>query len=454
MRLNMRFVTAVRTLAMLVLVGTLVRAQAQEVEASGPARIGFPWDWSHQHVVYTNTSDLQAWEKFGQDPRFFHQWLRRNLPLFRENIIGSMGPVSSAGSIQDDGREYLHRSHPRRMKRDWNTSLGNNGFVNANTFPAKYTFNVNATPSCTMDYVVFPTGANGSSSQASVVAFNQLYSTQGSTGGFCNKNGPSVDWAYLNAPCPATSSSDPVKSSPVLSVDGTRVAWVTATGKVQVLTIGTGGNNGAALTQGQGSPPLPVCIGGLTNNAALGSVTLSGSPTVSNSSVYVDYGNDVGYVGDDSGRLHKLTPFFNGSPTEVTTGGWPVTISATATKILTAPVLDLTSNNIFIGDNEGTAGKLFYIRLAVGSLGTCNPGSNGGNPPCLGNSTLTVSSQQGLSDAPVVDSANKWVYTQTSNADGTSAKIFQADPTLTTVSTASVGDAGTKDLHAGDFDNT
>jgi hypothetical protein len=340
------------------------------------------------------------------------------------------------------------------MKRDWNTGLGNSGFLIANTFPAKWTFDVNSSPSCTLDYVVFPTGANGSSSLSSIVAFNQLYSTQGGTGGLCNQDGPSVAWAYINAACISTSSSDPIKSSPVLSLDGTKVAWVTTTGKVQVLTIGTTGSNGAAPTQGASSPPVPVCIGSPTNNAVLGSVTLSGSSAVSNSAVYVDYTGDVGYVGDDSGKLHKLTPFFNGSLAEVTTGGWPVTVSSTTTKILTAPVLDSVSGNIFIGDAEGTAGKLFYIRLVAGSLGTCNAGSNGGNPPCLGNTTLTVSSKQGLTDPPVVDSTNQWVYTQTSNADGTNARIVQANTILTTISTANVGTAGSNDLHAGDFDIT
>lgn len=442
----------IRMLLMLVLFGALLCVHGQQLEVPMPVRAGFPWDWSDQHVVFTNTSDLQALQNIGQDPRLFHRWLRRNLPVFEQNLTGNPGVHSFAMSGEDADETLAARR--KRMKRDWNTGLGNNGFVLANTFPAKWTFNVNGAPSCTLDYVVFPTGANGSSSQASILAFNQLYSTQGSTGGLCAQNGPSVDWAYVNAGCPTTSSSDPIKSSPVLSLDGTKVAWVTTTGKVQVLTIGTTGSNGVAQTQGQGSPPVPVCIGSPTNNAALGSVTLSGAPTVSNSAVYVDYVNDVGYVGDDSGKLHKVTPFFTGSLAEVTTGGWPVTVSSTTTKIMTAPVLDSTSDNIFIGDNEGTAGNLFYVRLATGSLGTCNPGSNGGNPPCLGNTTLAVSSQQGLTDAPVVDSVNEWVYTQTSNANGSNAKIFQADPTLTTISTANVGGTSGKDLHSGDFDNT
>jgi len=170
--------------------------------------------------------------------------------------------------------------------------------------------------------------------------------------------------------------------------------------------------------------------------------------------VFVDYGNDIGYVGDDSGKLHKLTPFFNGTLAEVTTGGWPVTIASTTTKILTGPVFDSVSNNIFVGDNEGTAGNLFYVRIAAGSSGTCNAGSNGGVPPCVGNTVLAASTKIGLTDPPIVDSSNSWVYTQTSNANGTNAKIYQASTTLGSVSISNVGGISGADLHSGAFDNT
>jgi hypothetical protein len=234
---------------------------------------------------------------------------------------------------------------------------------------------------------------------------------------------------------------------------GTKVAWVTSTGKVQVLTIGTTGSNGAAVTLGATNPPAAVCVGGATNNAALSSVTLNGAPTVSNSAVFVDYANDIGYVGDDSGKLHKLTPFFNGTLAEVTTGGWPVTVASTATKILTGAVYDSVSNNIFVGDNESTAGNIFYVRLAASSSGTCNAGSNGGNPPCVGNTVLAVSSKMGVTDPPIVDSSNSWVYTQTANADGTNAKIYQANTTLGSVTSSNVGGFNAADLHSGTFDN-
>src|SRR5258708_27641691 len=162
----------------------------------------------------------------------------------------------------------------------------------------------------------------------------------------------------------------------------------------------------------------------------------------------------MGYVGADSGKLQMLTPFFNGTLAEGTTGGWPVTVASSTHKILTGSVYDSVSNNIFVGDNESTAGNLFYVRAATGSSGTCNAGSNGGNPPCLGNTVLAVSTKMGITDPPIVDSSNSWVYTQTANADGTNAKIYQANTTLGSLTSSNVGGIGTADLHSGAFDNT
>ena len=537
-------------------------AQCQTTPSNPPVslkEIGFPWDWSHEHVIFTGTTEPRILDKTQQDPRLLHRWLRQNLPALqakagsgrfgafpgwqsrdakdsqngamkRTGFLGRLAAALNTGlattvhAAPSDqaprpetlpltaavvwslemgavilglslGTAFLRRRHwlptlmvgvaiglfllldscagagtatsgptgatskTQALKADWNTTVGTTTLgatqsgAPQNSFPAKYTFNVTATPSCTSDYVVFPTGANGSSSQPSVLGINELYATQGSSGGQCAQNGPSVAWAYINAACSATTSSDPIWSSPTLSLDGTKVAWVTRTGKVQVLTIGTTGSNGAAATNGATNPPAAVCIGGATNNAALRSVTLNGAPAVSNSSVFVDYTNDIGYVGDDNGKLHKITPFFSGTPAEVTTGGWPVTVSSASTAILTPPVWDSVSGDIYIGDNENSAGNLFYVRTSVSSSGSCSSGS----PPCLGSTTVSISNQQGLADAPVVDSTNGWIYEQTANADGTNAKIYQASATLTTVSSANVGgpsSLGGGDLHSGSPDNT
>src|SRR5208282_4626200 len=56
----------------------------------------------------------------------------------------------------------------RKMDRDWAVSLGAGG-VAPGMSPAKYTFNVNAAPSCSSDFVVFPVNASTGNTRATVV---------------------------------------------------------------------------------------------------------------------------------------------------------------------------------------------------------------------------------------------------------------------------------------------
>jgi hypothetical protein len=454
----------------------LPSGRVRQTLASEPERIGFPWDWSHEHVVFSNTNDLDVAAIVRKDPRAFHQWLKRNRAFLQQ----AADRISTSASFDDSVRfGNLNRSDARRdgpspdpwplhwrrtepFERDWGVSLGMTHFnnVNANNaaplYPAKYTFNIDASPSCTSDYVVFPTGANSKTSnnamtpngQAAIVGFTNLYSTQGSAGGFCNHNGPTVAWAYVNAACATmgqTMSSDAIQSSPVISLDGTKVAWVTSTGKVQILTIGSGG----------GSALAPLCIGsGGDAAASLKSVTLGNmkhNPTsgVSFSQIFVDYNSDSAYVGDDDGFLHKITPFFTatGTLTEVTTaiwqathnysvgtlivdsngfieectsitltgtsgvaqphwsttvgattadllvtwtnegsgGGWPLYVTGTAAhqdnNKLSSPVYDSVSKNIFVGDQNGS---LYYV-LDPGTSTAVGSCANGATLyPCLG----------------------------------------------------------------------
>ena len=62
-------------------------------------------------------------------------------------------------------------------------------------YPAKFTFNVNATPDCTNDFVVYGLNVAGTTGgQANLIALNNLYSGTGPTG-FCG-SAPTVYWAY------------------------------------------------------------------------------------------------------------------------------------------------------------------------------------------------------------------------------------------------------------------
>lgn len=400
------------------------------VAQSGPGRLGLPQDWSHRHVVFSNTQDIPLLLKIRQDPRVLHQWLRHNA------LVSSHGNVTP---IQEPSDEFQTRElipvdgqvAPEKGV-DWSVSLGGvNSVLPRNQYPAKYSFDLNAPPDCLNDYVVFPTNRIGAANQATIVAFNNLYSTQNGAlpPGTCGTGGPSVKWSY--------NTGGLIRSSPVLSLNGTKVAWVARiNGIVHVLTVGTTGSNGTSVT----APVFP----GTGNNAVDTTVTLNGGPRVTQSSLFVDYSSDVGYVGDDSGVLHKITGVFNGTPAEVTTGGWPVPVSAAA--VLNNPVFDSTSKNIFVTDSTG---HLSYVREVGSTSGTCASGST----PCLGFPALTISSVSAVRDSPVVDFVTERVFTETA-ASGTNAQIVQTDTALGNVVRVNVGQQdAARPLHNGAFDN-
>jgi hypothetical protein len=402
--------------------------------ASDSQRVGYPWDWSHEHLVFSQTSDPRVSKIIEQDARLGHQRLKR-LPQSQQGITNARGPGSlsalleilKARGVTSSGRNRSGKlegqatapsllrafqlgivilvasaiivlSRPRRWRPvlltslvsicflaitscsqlpgsssiaqdpgsqnplgqdpsaqgpspqespaipgDWSAALGVTNFAAINSataapiYPAKYTFDPNAAPSCTTDYVVFATGAAGTntglSRVPSIAAFNELYTSQagGTPAGFCGTTGPSVAWAYLNVTCATSTSAstDPISSSPVLSLDGKKVAWVTSTGKVQILTIGTVGTNGSSATNPVCIQNAPSGVATSPNNAVLNSVTLANAAHnpvsgVSLSSVFVDYNSDSAYVGDNDGYLHKITPFFTagGALQEVTTPSW------------------------------------------------------------------------------------------------------------------------------------
>jgi hypothetical protein len=298
-------------------------------------------------------------------------------------------------------------------------------------YPAKYSFDPTAPADCANDFVAFPTSLAGSLTQATLVAYNQLYSTQGGAGGLCGNSGPAVKWSY--------NTGGPIQSSPVLSLDGKKIAWVESTtgGIVHVLRIGTTGANGTSAT----APATP----GVGNDASEVTLTLRGATPLGASSLFADYTNDVGYTGDNRGFLHKISGLFNGIPTEVVTGGWPIRVFPNAH--LRSPVIDLATNNIFLTDSLG---HLSYVREVGSTSGACASGA----PPCLGSTVIILPSGAAFADPPILDISTGRVFTETANADGANAQIIQADTALGSVVRVNAGatDAA-HPLHNGDFDN-
>ena len=76
------FVRIIRVGA-LVLLASVCYGQESGLASTGAGEIGFPWDWSHEHVIFGQTSDPQVLRVMDRDPRFIHQQLRRGTLSFQ-----------------------------------------------------------------------------------------------------------------------------------------------------------------------------------------------------------------------------------------------------------------------------------------------------------------------------------------------------------------------------------
>jgi hypothetical protein len=315
-------------------------------------------DWSARHVVFTGLTEESATALAEKEPRAWHSWMNHG---GRRLNVGRPDPVSG----------WFRRRHGRQkqMERDWQMPVGVE--VGRNVFPAKFGFDVNATPDCTSDFVVFPTensgvpGASGTGTDASLVAFNNLYTGPGPSGICPTPGAPAAQPSVLFAYNTTTSTSGPAFAhlSPALSLDGKKIAFIESNdgflnnyAAFHVLTWkageGTAWNSAAAPGD---------CSAG---NSCMTTLVLSSTHSDSRSSPFVDYANDTAYVGDDGGQLHKITTVFGGTPTEVIGGGWPVQLNAAPGMVL-SPVYDSVSGRIFVTENDG---DLYVVNAATGAI--------------------------------------------------------------------------------------
>jgi hypothetical protein len=293
------------------------------------------------------------------------------------------------------------------------------------TAPAKYTFDVTAAPDCTNDFVVMGLPATpASGGQANIVGFNNLYSYQGTTtpAPLCPTNGPTVKFAYA-------SGTGQVPASVVLSQYGTQIAYIenlpNGSSYFHSLTLGTTSNEGTGVTAavvpgtgGSNAVDQSVLLspdGGTTNQSSTNTIFVLYTPADAND---VAYATTYSTAGTGSGYLYKISNVFNGSaPTIV----WSVPINA----IPSTPVYDLTSNNVFFTDSNGS---IDYV-------------NDTGSTPSVVYGTVLASGT--TAENPVVlDGTHQLIYAAF-NSNGTNSLIVQAPTSLASTVSAPVGPAST-----------
>ena len=297
----------------------------------------------------------------------------------------------------------------------------------------------------------------GGADNSSIIAYDNLYSS-------CSGSNPLIYWQYN------TITGNTIPTSVVLSGDGKQAAFVQNTsGGVASLVLLKWAKNGTPTTLA--STPVGSyrnCVGPCMTVMTF-ALDAGNAPADTNSAPYYDFANDIMYVGDDLGYLHKFTGVFNGANPAEVGAPWPVFMSAATTANagkLTGPVYDPTSQLIFVAEgNNGINSGRFH---SVNTSGTTVTHS----APVTGGTRLAAGS--GFVDAPFVDSsaAREYVFAGNDNffsGNGSGASslcgtnvqcvaVWQFPNAVTSTPTEAVVGSTTSALndviYDGTFDNT
>lgn len=402
-------------------------------QAAGPVEQGYPTDWSHHHVVFSQPKNSRTAARVASNPRYWQQFARRNVPRV----------LSEDGYAPLQVHSMRHRKSgggtATKISRDWSVNMGSGASMGADNYAAKYTFST-TTATCgsgaSPDFVVFNTGLSGSSTQASIVAYDNLYSG-------CSGTVPQTYWAY--------NTHGTILTSVTFSQDGTQVAFAQS----------SGGQGEVVLLKWKastGSISAPVTLTAVTPSAyractapCMTTIALRTGANIAvddtTSSVFPDYQGDTLYVGGALGWLHKITGVFVGSnPQEVHSGGFPLQVNPGNTTTLYSPVFDGTS--VFVGDQGG-----FFYRVNATSGAVVQ--------------SAQLDHGTGVVSGPYLDGTAGLVYVFASS-DGTTGCAgnpcsavyvlstgFAANATGTKVILGSAGTALTPNVvYSGDFDST
>jgi hypothetical protein len=405
--------------------------------------LGYSQDWSSGHWLIPGARAEDGLAARYPDPRYLYNRAMRQAAIEKAPIV---------------------EVPPRRTKVDWAVSL-ENGYVPQNQYPAKYQFGIDA-ESCDSDYVVFGLTVTGSVAQANLVGINNLYTSAIPA---CNGGSPWVAFAYNTV----TQAGGQIATSPVLSEDGTMVAFVESTSTASYFHVLVLPNPIPVPPAQSGTvlmPQSPTPCTTPTTPGCMTTVTIESTATNSNSPPWVDYGSDTAYVGADNGVLYKITPVFGGGAPALVSdpANWPVTLSAATetNTILTGPVVDDDSGRVFVGDGSGylyavnltSPGKTYAAEQTIGWPYDHSTDGSGGPGT-------------GVVDSPIVlnDPANPTVdqvfaVTGCSWVDGIGGAVTQlpanfstgAPTSLNTVdlgSATGIGNCTGRNVHAGAFDN-
>ena len=182
---------------------------------------GVPQDWSHRHMIVRNVETMK--EASGKGAVAFQRWKERlNNPRFTMAVAKKTFDAQPTANKALSGNQMAFASRldrkPKKssLTRDWSMPLGYGSNVASGAgvgtgvgrlarFPAKYTFDINATPSCTNDFIVYTTNTPGATSGTSALqtgAFADPFDFTNTTWGYVTGGSAQLTITNPNLPSP------------------------------------------------------------------------------------------------------------------------------------------------------------------------------------------------------------------------------------------------------------
>jgi len=119
-----------------------------------------PQDWSFRHLLHSGPIAGAPVNGQFRDPRTIYNHLQRQRA--QQGLNAQRGKLKTSLSSN--------------LNRDWSFTLGSSAGMAEGMSPAKYSFDINATPDCANDFVIYTVAAASSGSVPNIVGFTNLYS--------------------------------------------------------------------------------------------------------------------------------------------------------------------------------------------------------------------------------------------------------------------------------------
>ena len=247
------------------------------------------------------------------------------------------------------------------------------GAVGAGAYPAKYSFSATAAPACAdaaqPDFVVYGTAVAGSATQASLVAYDNLYVNNSGTGQCAGATTPSIYWAY--------DTGGTILTSPTFWYDGSQVAFVhsTSSGAASLVVLKWAPSataRGLTVTASSGSPAFTVTTGRLAATDVGAQVSGPGMPagdTIASVNTVANTGTLATAAGSGAGSgetlsIYAETPLTPGVPPSVTPANYAACTAPCMTSVTfsdgnpdtnSAPYWDYGTGAIYVATTAATS---------------------------------------------------------------------------------------------------